>query len=108
MHKTRAFRLTILGLLAIGLLVFLWRMPALDALESERRAWRQQLGSWGLLLLGSAYSPWCLCLMPGSVLSLSAGCFCPVLPAIAAVSAGLTVAAALLFLLGRTLARGWV
>jgi uncharacterized membrane protein YdjX (TVP38/TMEM64 family) len=68
----------------------------------------RQLGPWGLVLLAAVYTPAALLLVPGSVLTLAAGYFYDLMPAFLAVSLGSTTAAAVVFLVGRTLARGWV
>jgi uncharacterized membrane protein YdjX (TVP38/TMEM64 family) len=108
MHRSTVLRLAAVAFLTALLLTAFWLAPSLRGLEAELRAWRGQLGYGGLLVLAAAYTPVCLAFIPVSLLSLTAGYFYPVLPAIVAVSLGLTGAGAVVFLLGRTLARGWV
>jgi uncharacterized membrane protein YdjX (TVP38/TMEM64 family) len=107
MSKT-TLRLLLVGVMAAGLLVAICYFPALDRLEEQLRDWRVQMGLWGLLLLAALFTPFCMVLIPASVLVLLAGYFYDVAPAVLAVSLGTTLAAGVIFLLGRTLARGWV
>jgi len=100
--------LAVVALLATLGLALIWSFPSLHDLEADLSDGREYLGYWGLVLLAAAYTPVCLVLVPVMLLSLSAGYFYPILPAVVAVSAGLTAAASVVFLLGRTLLRGWV
>jgi uncharacterized membrane protein YdjX (TVP38/TMEM64 family) len=102
------FRLLLVGVLAVGFLFAVCRLPALDGLEGQLQDWRTQLGLWGLVLLAVLFTPLCLVLIPASILMLLAGYFYDVPPAAAAVSLGATVAAGVIFLVGKTAARGWV
>ena len=67
------------------------------------------LGFWGLVVLALAYLPAALVAFPPAiVLTLAAGAFYDIVPATIAISLGSTLAAAVAFLVGRTVARGWV
>ncbi len=70
--------------------------------------WAGGLGSWGPVLLAGAYVPACVLFVPGSVLTVGAGLAFGVVTGTVAVSAGSVAGASLAFILGRTLARGWV
>jgi uncharacterized membrane protein YdjX (TVP38/TMEM64 family) len=72
------------------------------------KEWVKELGPWGLVLLAAAYTPTAVFMGPAAALTVSAGVLFPRWPAVLAVSLGSTVAAAVAFLIGRTLARRWV
>ncbi len=71
-------------------------------------SWSRGVGVWGPLSLAAVYVVACVLLLPGSILTLGAGFAFGLLPGIAAVMAGSVAGAAAAFLLGRTVARGWV
>jgi uncharacterized membrane protein YdjX (TVP38/TMEM64 family) len=71
-------------------------------------AWLQDLGPWGPVLLAAIYIPATVLAVPGSLLSLGAGAAFGLVRGTLAVSIGSTLGAAAAFLIGRTLARGWV
>jgi uncharacterized membrane protein YdjX (TVP38/TMEM64 family) len=106
--KRTAVRLILAGVLAAGAFAALRSLPALTHLEGHLRDWRAGLGPWGLVLLAALFTPVCMCLIPATVLLLLAGYFYDVVPAVVAASLGTTVAAGVIFQVGRTLARGWV
>jgi uncharacterized membrane protein YdjX (TVP38/TMEM64 family) len=70
--------------------------------------WVQELGAWGPAVLAAAYIPAAVLFIPGSLLTLGAGFAFGVWRATVAVSLGSTLGAATAFLVGRTLARGWM
>jgi uncharacterized membrane protein YdjX (TVP38/TMEM64 family) len=84
-----------------------WFLPTQTYLEQFLAVVRE-LGLWGLVLLGAAYTPASLVLFPGSVLTLTAAGLYDFWPALIAVSLGSTLAAVVVFLTGRTLLRTWV
>lgn len=105
-------RATILRLLALLLLVSaavlaIFVFPVREWM-AQLVAWVQQLGPWGPVLLAAAYVPAAVLLVPGSLMTIGAGAAFGVVVGLVAVSAGSTLGAAAAFLLGRTLARGWV
>lgn len=108
MRGSTVLRLTVMAVLATVFVAMLCSWPSLQDLESQFRSWQISLGYWGLIVLVGAYTPVSMAFIPVSLLSLTAGYFYPVLPAIVAVSLGKTLAASVVFLLGRTLVRGWV
>jgi uncharacterized membrane protein YdjX (TVP38/TMEM64 family) len=71
-------------------------------------AWLQDLGPWGPVLLAALYIPATVLAVPGSLITLGAGAAFGLVRGTLAVSAGSTLGAAAAFLIGRTLARGWV
>ena len=78
--------------------------PLIPAFE-----WVHGLGVWGLVVLAAAYVPSALVAFPPAfLLTIAAGALYEVVPATIAISLGSTFAATCAFLLGRTLARGWV
>jgi len=107
MNRT-LLRVTLAAFLAGLLLALWWCCPSLQALESDLRQLRNRLGLWGLVLIAVAFTPCCLVLIPGSLLILLAGYFYGLLPAFVAVSLGSTIAAGVIFLFGRFVARGWI
>jgi len=71
-------------------------------------SWSRGVGVWGPISLAAVYVVACVLLLPGSILTLGAGFAFGLLPGVAAVMAGSVAGAAAAFLLGRTVARGWV
>ncbi len=106
MKKSPVARLLILGALVLAGSVCGWyfRYTLEPALQ-----WVHSLGLWGLVILGAAYTPSAVVAFPPAwLLTIAAGAFYPVVQAAVAISVGSTLAATCAFLLGRTLARGWV
>ena len=101
-------RLAALVLLAASALGVQWLFPTLPEWEGDIRELCDRSGPGGLVLIAAAFTPCCLLLLPGSVLLLVAGYFYGAVPAFIAASVGMTVAAGAIFLVGRTIARGWV
>jgi len=103
----RKVGLVILALVAAGLILAFWRLPILpcvvDFLGCVERA-----GMWGPVLLGLSYVVFCILLIPASIPTLTAGFLFGV--AIGSVTAivGSAAGACVAFLIGRTLARGWM
>lgn len=93
-------------LIGIGLGISL--VPSPSTWHKEILRWREDLHYWGLLFLALAFIPGSLIMVPASVLFMLAGFFYDLLPALVAVSIGSALAATLLFLVGRFLARDWV
>jgi uncharacterized membrane protein YdjX (TVP38/TMEM64 family) len=93
----------VIGAVFVGVRRLLAGYDVEPALEQVR-----DLGPWGLVLLAVAYTPASLVLFPGSILTLAAGYFYGLVPAFVAISLGSTAATAVVFLVGRTVARGWV
>jgi uncharacterized membrane protein YdjX (TVP38/TMEM64 family) len=70
--------------------------------------WSRGLGVWGPICLAGLYVLGCVLLLPGSLLTLGAGFAFGLVRGLLAVMVGAVVGAAAAFLLGRTVARGWV
>jgi uncharacterized membrane protein YdjX (TVP38/TMEM64 family) len=104
MKRATILRLLLLGVVVAGLLV-LPSLPLVREAARQFRAWLEGLGTWGLVLLAVSYTPAALLLFPAWLLTVGAGAVYGVVPATIAISAGSTVAAAVVFLLGRTFAR---
>jgi len=82
-------------------------LPVKDYLVSLL-SWAHGLGVWGPLVVGVSYIAACVFLLPGSVLTLGAGFLFGVVKGTVTVSIGSTVGACIAFLVGRTIARGWI
>lgn len=80
-----------------------WRGTLASFLE-----WVQGIGPWGAVLFAAAYVPAAVLLVPGSLLTLGAGFVFGVVKGTVIVSLGSTAGAAAAFLVGRSIARGWV
>ncbi|MHC4624000.1 MAG: FAD-dependent oxidoreductase, partial [Planctomycetota bacterium] len=70
--------------------------------------WTQGLGYWGPVFVAAFYVAACIFFLPGSVLTLGAGFLFKVLIGVITVSIGSTLGACAAFLVGRTIARGWI
>ncbi len=104
MKKATVIRLLVLAAVIAGLLA-LSSSPAVKGAFAQFNDWLKGLGPWGLVILAAAYTPASLLLIPGSALTLGAGVGFDTVPAIVAVSIGSTLAAAVVFVVGRTIAR---
>lgn len=70
--------------------------------------WTSGLGVWGPAFVAAFYVAACVLLLPGSVLTLGAGFLFGVVTGTVTVSIGSTLGACAAFVVGRTLARGWI
>ena len=108
MKKAPVVRLVLLGCALVAGTVAAWWFR--DRLTPVLQ-WVHDLGFAGLVVLALAYLGAALIAFPpASLLTIAAGAFYPndVVAATVAISLGSTFAATCAFLLGRTLARGWV
>jgi pyruvate/2-oxoglutarate dehydrogenase complex dihydrolipoamide dehydrogenase (E3) component/uncharacterized membrane protein YdjX (TVP38/TMEM64 family) len=104
--KTPVVRLLLLGVIVFAGSFSAWYFR--DKLEPALQS-IHDFGFWGLVILGGAYLPSALLAFPPALLlTIAAGAFYDIIPATIAISLGSTLAATCAFLLGRTLARGWV
>ena len=96
-------------LLAIiaGLAVAARLLPVVDYLK-RFLGWTETVGFWGPVVVVGVYIVGCVLMAPGLVITLGAGILFGVLKGTVTVSIGSTLGACAAFLLGRTLARGWV
>ncbi|MDF1562908.1 MAG: TVP38/TMEM64 family protein [Deltaproteobacteria bacterium] len=98
-----ALALLTLGALIAGVFLFpvkAWLVAFLD--------WSAGLGVMAPVILGAAYVPAAVLMLPGSVLTLGTGFVAGLGPGFLAVWNGATLGATVAFLLGRTVARPWV
>jgi uncharacterized membrane protein YdjX (TVP38/TMEM64 family) len=93
-----------LGLAILSGTVTIFHVPVGDGLERVL-AWVGQLGPWGPVLLVALYVAAGVLLLPGSILTVSAGFLYGVPLAFFTVWIGNTLGACAAFLVGRTLAR---
>ena len=107
MKRSTKTRLLALAALAIAMGLCAVLLPLKEYLQRFLE-WAGDLGPWGPVLLAAAYVPACVLFVPGSVLTVGAGLAFGVVTGTVAVSAGSVAGASLAFILGRTLARGWV
>lgn len=106
---TRSTLLRVLVVLALfGAILAAYRVLPVQQVLTDFLQWVEGYGVWGPVLVAVAYVPATVLLVPGSLLTLGAGAVFGVVRGLVAVSAGSTVGAACSFLIGRTLARGWV
>ncbi len=82
-------------------------IPVRQYLESFLK-WTEDAGPLGAVVLGVVYVAGTLLLFPGSILTMGAGFLYGLLWGSLIVSAASTTAACCAFLIGRTVARGWV
>src|SRR5436190_23557799 len=108
MRKSTLRFLGLLGLVVAVLLV---------SIVFPFRRWQENFQEWAgaghnetlaLVILALAYTPAALFLFPASLLTLGAGGLFGLIEGTIAVSLGSTLAACVVFLVGRTLARRWV
>lgn len=91
----------LLALLAIGLVLVLEPQKHLAA----AREWLAGLGPWAPVIFIALYILACVCLVPGSALTLAAGALFGLVRGSLLVSVGATLGATAAFLVGRHLAR---
>lgn len=107
MEKSKAPRLTALGLFALGVVAMLVFFPVKEEL-TRFLDWVRELGDWGLVVLAAAYIPATVLFVPGTILTLGAGFVFGVVKGTIAISIGSTLGASAAFLVGRFLARGLI
>jgi len=108
--RSRTTALIKLGLLAaavIGLFVASRFLPIMDWVEQLRNT-IEALGIWGPVLLAAVYVMATVLMLPGSPLTILAGAVFGLVTGFIAVSIGSVAGAILAFLVGRTIARGFV
>ncbi len=105
--KRTVARWTLLGLLALGLIILLIFFDV-RGLLSEALAQVKKLGVWGPLIFVLVYVLAAVLFVPGSALTLGAGAVFGVVRGSIYVSIASTLAAGVAFLLGRYVARDWI
>src|SRR5437867_2968089 len=103
MNRSSLLRLGAVLVLLTGVAAGLYFLPVHDYVQ-QFLAWVQGLGAWGLVLLAAFYTPACLLLIPGSLVTLAGGTLFGLVPGTIAISIGSTVGASVAFLVGRTVA----
>jgi uncharacterized membrane protein YdjX (TVP38/TMEM64 family) len=104
---TRRNRFAVFAVILAGLAAAVLLLPVIPCLAHVLGC-VQRSGVWGPVVLGVFYVVCCVFLVPGSIPTLAAGYLFGV--AIGSVTAilGSTVGACAAFLVGRTMARGWI
>lgn len=107
MSRSATLRLIFVVLLMAALLAAPFFLPVNEYLRDFLQ-WVQGFGAWGLVLLAAFYTPACLLLIPGSLVTLAGGTLFGLIPGTIAISIGSTIGACAAFLVGRGVARRWV
>lgn len=107
MNKKNALRIA-LAVILVAAIVASFALLDARARLGEFLAWVQTIGPWGPVAVAVLYVPACIFFLPGSIITLGAGFAFGIVRAMIAVSIGSTVGATAAFLVGRTIARGWV
>ena len=107
MNRSIALRLAGTLVLVAAIASSLIFLPAKEYL-AQFLEWVQGMGSWGPVCVIGLYIVACLLFIPGSLLTLGAGFLFGVVLGTITVSIGSTLGATAAFLVGRTLARGWI
>jgi uncharacterized membrane protein YdjX (TVP38/TMEM64 family) len=99
--------------LAVGLALVLSVALSLALLPVKDYAlgflqWVEDLGPWGPVVVAAVYVPACLLFVPGSLITLGTGAIFGVPVGTVTISIGSTLGATAAFLVGRTLARGFI
>jgi len=103
----KSLRFTILGVLVTGIAAALLLLPVIPCLADVLGCVARS-GIWGPVVLGVFYVVCCVFLVPGSIPTLASGFLFGVLGGSLTAILGSTVGACAAFLVGRTMARGWV
>lgn len=105
--KTAAYKLALLIVVVVGLFAAFKFLPVNEYLAALLD-YVESLGVWGPVILAVVYVVATVLMIPGSILSLGAGFTFGLVRGTIAVSAGATIGALCAFLIGRTMARGFV
>ncbi len=103
----RNVKIAIVVLTLAALAVAVFTLPVKDWL-TKGLEWTEGLGFWGPLVIVVVYIIATVCFVPGTILTLGAGFLFGIVKGTIAISIGSTLGAAAAFLVGRTVARGWV
>ncbi|HYO46999.1 MAG TPA: TVP38/TMEM64 family protein [Gemmatimonadota bacterium] len=107
MRDRAAIRAALLAGAAIVLILAAVLLPVRDGMTALLE-WVSDRGAWTAALLGLAWVPAAILLVPGSVLTLGTGFLIGLGWGIGVVSLGSTLGATAAFLVGRRLGRDWV
>jgi uncharacterized membrane protein YdjX (TVP38/TMEM64 family) len=102
-----SIRFTIFAVILAGLAVTALVLPVVPCM-ADALVCVEQSGVWGPVVLCVFYVVCCVFLVPGSIPTLAAGFLFGVLAGSLTAVIGSTVGACAAFLVGRTMARGWV
>ncbi len=103
----KSIRFAILAVLGAGLIASLLLPPVISCL-ADALGCVERSGVWGPVVLGVFYVVCCVFLVPGSIPTLTAGFLFGVFVGSFTAILGSTVGACAAFLVGRTMARGWI
>ena len=107
MKSANILRIVLALLIVAAVVVGLSILPVKDYLAILLRH-IESVGPWGPVLLAGMYAIACVLFVPGSILTLGAGFLFGVFQGTIAVSVGSVLGATAVFLVGRTLLRGWI
>jgi uncharacterized membrane protein YdjX (TVP38/TMEM64 family) len=102
-----AQRLFLLAAVLLGLFAVFQFLPV-DEYIGQLLEWTESLGAWGPVVLAAIYVVGTVLMVPGVILSLGAGFAFDLVVGVITISVGSTLGAIAAFLIGRTLARGYV
>lgn len=105
-NRLRAVLVAVLALASLAIVIAFWPLKLVSL--SGVVNWLEGLGAWGAVLIAAFYIPASVLLIPGSLVSLSAGYLFGLVWGVAAVWIGSTLGACLAFLVSRYLVRDWV
>ena len=100
-------KLAVLVVVVVALVLAYRALPLKQYLR-DFVEWAGAFGAWGPIILGAAWIPVCVLMVPGSVLTLGTGFIFGLGIGIPTVSIGSTIGACIAFLVGRTVARSWI
>lgn len=107
MNRSTALRLAGASVLVAAIAASLIFLPAKEYL-ARFLEWVQRIGPWGPVFVIGLYIVACLLFVPGALITLGTGFLFGVVWGTVTVSIGSTLGATAAFLVGRTLARGWI
>ena len=106
-HHRGIWKLLILVAIVAALFVAMRLLPVKDYIVSGLE-WTESLGVWAPIVTVVLYVLACVLMVPGSIITIAAGFLFGLLWGTIVVSISSTVGACAAFLIGRTVARGWV
>ncbi len=107
MKSSHGKRLILVAVFAAAIFLALSRLP-LKEWTGELLSWIQTLGPAAPAILIAVYILACVLLVPGSLITLGAGFLFGLTMGYVVVAIGSVAGATLAFLIGRTVARGWI
>ncbi len=107
MKSSHGKRLILVAVFAAAIFLALSRLPLKDW-TGELLSWIQTLGPAAPAILIAVYILACVLLVPGSLITLGAGFLFGLTMGYVVVAIGSVAGATLAFLIGRTVARGWI